>query len=110
MRNQNLFFTYILASKLGGTLYAGVTNDLVRRVNEHREGTASKFTRRYRVHRLVWWEAYEKVEDAIRREKQIKKWKRAWKVQLIEASNPNWVDLYTALSDAGDYWVTRLRG
>ncbi|AXS39475.1 GIY-YIG nuclease family protein [Breoghania sp. L-A4] len=92
------YFTYILASKIGGTLYVGVTNDLIRRVSEHREGTASRFTAKYGVHRLVFFEHHTSVDQAIAREKQIKRWKRAWKIQLIEARNPNWDDLYPALA------------
>ena len=99
MADPKLYFTYILAGKLGGTLYVGVTKDLLRRVTEHRERSASSFTKKYRVHRLVWWEVHENIEQAILREKRIKKWKRAWKVQLIERSNPNWVDLFPAISD-----------
>jgi putative endonuclease len=91
------FFVYILASRLGGTLYIGVTNDLVRRVHEHREKLEPGFTAKHGVSRLVHFESFERIEDAIAREKQLKKWNRAWKVQLIEAQNPNWDDLYPAL-------------
>jgi len=86
--------TYILASKPGGTLYVGVTNDLVRRVYEHRTGAADGFTKNYGVKALVWFEQYDTIEDAIAREKQLKAWRRSWKVALIRERNPNWDDLY----------------
>jgi putative endonuclease len=88
------FWVYILASRLGGTLYIGVTNDLVRRVYEHREGLADGFTKKYTVDRLVHFEQFDDVGNAIRREKRLKKWNRAWKIRLIEEKNPNWIDLY----------------
>jgi len=91
------FYVYFLASKLGGTLYVGVTNDLVRRVYEHKEGSVEGFTKKYGVTRLVFFEAHSDVEAAILREKQIKKWNRAWKVRLIEEKNPNWDDLYNLI-------------
>jgi putative endonuclease len=85
---------YILASRRDGTLYVGVTNDVVRRVWEHRSGAVDGFTRRYNVHRLVYAEFHETMPDAIAREKKIKKWRRTWKVKLIENGNPEWRDLY----------------
>jgi len=85
---------YILCSQRHGTLYIGVTADLVKRVWEHRGGFVGGFTKRYNVHRLVWWETHETMESAISREKALKEWKRAWKIQLIENANPNWRDLY----------------
>jgi len=85
---------YILASKRNGTLYIGVTRDLVRRVWEHRNDVVGGFTRRYRVHRLVWFELHEDMTAAITREKQLKKWKRAWKLRLIEEANREWSDLW----------------
>ena len=85
---------YILASKRNGTLYAGVTRDLVRRVWEHRNDVAGGFTRRYRVHRLVWFELHEDMTAAITRERQLKEWKRAWKLRLIEEANREWRDLW----------------
>jgi putative endonuclease len=94
MSRERKFCVYILASRIGGTLYIGVTNDLVRRVHEHREGTAEGFTKRYDVHRLVHFEQFDDVENAIRREKRLKSWNRAWKIRLIEESNRNWIDLY----------------
>ena len=85
---------YILASKRNGTLYIRVTGDLLRRVWEHRNDVVGGFTRRYRVHRLVWFELHEDMTAAITREKQLKKWKRAWKLRLIEKANPEWKDLW----------------
>ena len=93
MQSQG-YFVYILASGLGGTLYIGVTNDLVRRVYEHKTKAAEGFTEKYGVDRLVYYEAFGDIEIAIAREKRLKKWNRAWKVRLIEETNPNWDDLY----------------
>jgi putative endonuclease len=86
-----------LASKRNGTLYVGVTNDLARRVGEHRNGIASVFTKRYGVKILVWYEVQDDVNRAIAREKQIKGWNRAWKLRLIERHNPQWRDLAESL-------------
>jgi putative endonuclease len=94
MSGPSHFWVYILASRIGGTLYIGVTNDLVRRVYEHREGLAEGFTKKYGVHRLVYFEQFDDVENAIRREKRLKSWNRAWKIRLIEETNPHWIDLY----------------
>lgn len=88
------YWVYILASGVGGTLYVGVTNDLVRRVYEHREGLAVGFTRKYNVKRLVYFEPHESVLAAIQREKNIKHWPREWKIDLIVRDNPAWRDLY----------------
>lgn len=88
------YWVYILASGVGGTLYVGVTNDLVRRVYEHREGLAAGFTLKYAVKRLVYFEAHESILAAIQREKNIKHWSREWKIDLIVRDNPNWRDLY----------------
>jgi putative endonuclease len=85
---------YILASKRNGTLYIGVTSDLVKRIWEHRNNMVPGFTERYGVHHLVWCELHESMESAIQREKRLKEWKRAWKIELIESTNPNWLDLY----------------
>jgi putative endonuclease len=90
---------YILASTIGGTLYIGVTNDLVRRVYEHRTAQVPGFTTRYNVYRLVYFEQFSDIENAIRREKWLKKWNRAWKIRLIEQSNPNWDDLFPAIAN-----------
>jgi putative endonuclease len=98
MARERHFWVYILASKLGGTLYIGVTNDLVRRVYEHKTKAVEGFTRKYGVERLVYFEMFDDIENAIRREKQLKKWNRAWKVRLIEESNPNWDDLYPSIA------------
>jgi putative endonuclease len=92
------YYVYILASTLGGTLYVGVTNDLIRRVYEHRMGLADGFTKKYKVHRLVYFEPYGDIELAIQREKRLKKWNRAWKIQLIEENNPDWVDMYPQIA------------
>ena len=85
---------YILASKRNGTLYIGVTSDLPKRVWEHKNDWVEGFTKRYRVHHLVYYEVHESMESAISREKQIKKWKRIWKLDLIEKQNPDWRDLW----------------
>ena len=84
---------YILANKRNGTLYIGVTSDLVKRIWEHRNIVAEGFTKRYGVHNLVWYELHETMESAIHREKALKAWKRVWKLELIEGSNPGWLDL-----------------
>jgi putative endonuclease len=85
---------YILASGQNGTLYVGVTSDIIRRAWEHRTGQIQGFTKHYGVHRLVFAEFHESMTDAIAREKRMKKWRRAWKLQLIERENPSWRDLY----------------
>ena len=91
------YYVYILASQRNGTLYVGVTNDLLRRVYEHKNGLADGFTKKYDVHFLVHFEATESIEAAIAREKQLKNWKREWKIALIETDNPHWQDLYPGL-------------
>ena len=88
---------YMLASQPNGTLYTGVTNDLVRRVWEHRSDTLDGFTKKYGVHRLVYYELHASMIEAIRREKQIMKWRRAWKIELIEKENPEWRDLWPSI-------------
>ncbi|MFA7262734.1 MAG: GIY-YIG nuclease family protein [Caulobacter sp.] len=88
------FHVYILASKRNGTLYIGSTDDLSRRTWEHREGLRAGFTKKYGVHLLVWHQAFDTREGAFRRERQMKTWNRAWKIELIERSNPGWRDLY----------------
>jgi len=88
----------MLASQRNGTLYVGVTSDLMRRVWEHKGGFVEGFTKRYEVNDLVWYEVHESAEAAILREKQIKKWNRAWKIKLIEDANPYWNDLYAGLT------------
>ncbi len=87
------YYVYMLASKKGGTIYTGMTRDLERRIYEHRDGTGSKFTAKYNVKRLVWFEQHDRAIDAIQREKNIKQYLRRWKVELNEASNPEWHDL-----------------
>jgi putative endonuclease len=87
---------YLMASGRNGTLYIGVTGDLVRRTWQHREHLAQGFTQRYGVHQRVWFELHDAFESAITREKQIKKWRREWKVDLIETNNPYWLDLWLA--------------
>jgi putative endonuclease len=91
-------YVYLLASKKYGTLYLGVTNDLVRRGYEHRTKAVEGFTTRYGVDRLVWLETYDDVVTAIAREKELKKWRRDWKIRLIEEQNPDWVDLYPGIA------------
>jgi len=91
-------YVYILASGLNGTLYIGLTSDLVKRIWQHREGLAEGFTKRYGIKDLVWYEVHSEITEAIRREKQIKKWDRSWKVELIQESNPGWRDLYADIT------------
>ncbi|MDE3178900.1 MAG: GIY-YIG nuclease family protein [Acidobacteriota bacterium] len=91
------YYLYILASKPHGTLYIGMTSNIARRVWEHKEGFVEGFTRKYAIHRLVYCEVFARAQEAIQREKRLKKWNRAWKVQLIEDSNPQWADLYEKL-------------
>jgi putative endonuclease len=105
MRNQSYF--YILASGRNGTLYTGVTADLVRRVWQHRSGDVAGFTRRYGVHRLVHFEVYMDIREAILREKRVKKWRREWKLELIEKGNPSWSDLFTSILCGGDHIADR---
>ena len=88
------YYVYILASKKNGTLYVGVTNALIKRVKQHKDGVADGFTKKYNIHMLVHYESGNDVNAAILREKQLKKWERAWKVRIIEEMNPEWRDLY----------------
>jgi putative endonuclease len=88
------FYAYMLASDRNGTLYVGVTSDLVKRVWQHKEGFVEGFTKEYGVKHLVWYEQHVSAESAIAREKQLKKWNRAWKIELIQKMNPYWNDLY----------------
>jgi putative endonuclease len=88
------FFVYIMASRRNGTLYIGMTDDLPRRIYQHRTGAMPGFTQRYGVKVLVWYEAHSSRESAFLRERQMKKWNRRWKLELIEASNPEWLDLW----------------
>ena len=91
------YYVYILTNKPRGTLYIGMTNNLVRRGYEHRNGLADGFTKKYSLKMLVYFEVFNRVEDAILREKRLKKWNRQWKIDLIEKLNPNWDDLYEKL-------------
>ena len=88
---------YILASKRNGTLYIGVTSNLVKRIWEHKNNMIEGFTKRYTVHRLVWYELHDNMESALIREKRLKNWKRKWKLELIETKNPKWLDLYNMI-------------
>jgi len=88
------FYVYILSSKKNGTLYTGVISNLVKRIYEHKNGLVDGFTKKYNIHLLVWYEVHESAESSITREKQIKKWNRAWKIKLIEKENPFWNGLY----------------
>ena len=91
------FFVYLLASGVRGTLYVGVTSDLIKRIWEHKTKAVPGFTARYNIDQLVWFEAHENAESLTRREKQIKEWKREWTMNLIERDNPHWIDLYPGL-------------
>lgn len=91
------YYVYILASDRYGTIYIGVTSDLVKRIWQHKAGLVSGYTKEYKVKRLVWYEVHEDIKAAITREKQIKKWNRAWKIELIQKHNPLWDDLYEAV-------------
>jgi len=98
MWQERRYWVYILANKIGGTLYVGMTNDLLRRVWEHRTGVGSTFTKEHSISRLIYFEMFDRPEMAYERERNIKRWKRAWKIRLIEESNPDWIDLYPGLS------------
>ena len=91
------YWVYILASRLNGTLYIGITNNLLKRIFQHKQDLIKGFTNKYSVHNLVYYESTEDIISAIQREKQLKKWKRMYKIELIEKSNPNWKDLYSNL-------------
>jgi len=91
------YYVYILASKKNGTLYTGVTDNLIRRVFEHKNNIVKGFTQKYSVHGLVYYEVIDDIKEAINREKNIKAWKRQWKIELIEKNNPEWHDLYEKL-------------
>jgi putative endonuclease len=98
---DHCYFVYMLASKPHGTLYVGVTNDVMRRAHEHKEGLVPGFTKKYGVKSLVWFESYGDIYEAIAQEKRIKRWRRDWKKNLIERDNPHWTDLYLALLNPG---------
>ncbi|WP_245502303.1 GIY-YIG nuclease family protein [Bradyrhizobium betae] len=95
---RRCYYVYILASRIGGTVYVGVTNDLIRRVAEHKLKLIESFTKDYDVVRLVYFEQFDDPENAIKREKRLKKWKRDWKIALIEKDNPDWNDLYPEIA------------
>jgi putative endonuclease len=95
---EKVYYVYILASDRNGTLYVGITSDIAARVWQHRTGAVPGFTSRYGVHRLVHLETFTDVNEAILREKRIKKWRRAWKLELIERDNPQWLDLYDRIN------------
>ncbi|MEO1283189.1 MAG: GIY-YIG nuclease family protein [Pseudomonadota bacterium] len=99
MTDTPTYYVYILASRIGGTLYIGITNDLIRRVFEHKESLSGGFTSKHAVNRLVYYEAFEEIDAAIAREKKLKRWRRGWKIRLIEERNPNWCDLFPTLTD-----------
>ena len=94
---MNQAYVYILSSQKNGTLYIGVTSDLIKRIYQHRNNLSEGFTKKYKVHRLVYFETTPSIYGAIQREKQLKQWRRQWKIELIEKKNPEWVDLYGAL-------------
>ena len=99
---ERVYYVYIMASRYRGTLYTGITSDILRRVAEHKRGQIESFTATYDIKTLVWWEAHECPHQAIRREKRLKRWRRAWKFDLIEKRNPDWQDLTPRLmSDVG---------
>ena len=97
MKEGKKYYVYILASSRNGTLYTGITNDLIRRIQEHKEKVIKGFTEKYNVDKLVFYEVYGEVGMAIYREKCIKKWNREWKLKLIEKNNPDWKDLYSEM-------------
>ncbi len=96
------FYVYIMASKKNGTLYVGVTSDLVKRVYQHKNNLVESFTQKYEVHTLVYYEQHFGAESAIKREKRLKEWQRKWKIVLIEKNNPDWNDLYTEITGSRD--------
>ena len=97
MAKEHRYFVYLMASKRNGTLYAGVTSDLAGRAAQHRDEIIEGFTKKYGVHKLIWFEEFADIHDAILRERRIKKWRRAWKLELIEKMNPRWEDLFARI-------------
>jgi putative endonuclease len=93
------FYVYILCNKRNGTLYTGITSNLVKRIYEHKNNLIEGFSQKYNIHSLVWYELHDTAETAITREKQIKTWKRQWKMRLIEKNNPEWNDLYDTICE-----------
>jgi putative endonuclease len=102
MHEQKEPAVYILASRRNGTLYTGVTSDFVGRISEHKQDLIAGFTKRYGVHMLVYIEFHDTMDEAIAREKRLKRWRRSWKIALIEAENPQWIDLYWEKSGLSD--------
>ncbi|MBL4871145.1 MAG: GIY-YIG nuclease family protein [Robiginitomaculum sp.] len=102
-----MFFVYILASKRNGTLYVGHTDELGERILQHKQKAYAGFSSKYDCNKLVWFETHETRESAFQRERQLKKWNRAWKIRRIEADNPNWMDLYDRLTEYGVYHSDR---
>jgi len=98
VNKEHRYFVYILASERNGTLYVGVTGNLPKRMGEHRDTLIAGFTQKYGVHMLVWFEEFSDIHEAILREKRIKKWRRAWKLELIEKTNPDWSDLFDKIA------------
>ena len=101
------YYVYILCSRRNGTLYTGVTSDIIKRIYEHKNNIVEGFTKRHGVHSLVWYEIHHMPESAIQREKQIKKWERRWKLRLIEEKNPEWMDLYNDLLENSGFPPSR---
>ena len=97
MRREQQYYVYILASKRNGTLYIGISSNLKDRIYKHKQGIYDRFTKKYKVNKLVYYEVYTDVRDSIAREKQLQNWKREWKIQLIEKDNPAWRDLFDDL-------------
>ena len=95
--NTNYYYVYILANRRNGTLYIGVTSDLKKRIYEHKNDLVEGFTKKYKIHNLIYYEQTTDIKSAIQREKQLKKWNRKWKLELINNSNPEWSDLYDGL-------------
>ena len=94
MKTEKIYYVYITASKRNGTLYVGVTSNFKKRIYEHKESMVDGFTKKYNVNKLVYFEMTNEVDSTIQREKQMKRWKREWKIKLIEKENPCWIDLY----------------
>ena len=103
MNSSDQYFVYMLASRKNSTLYIGVTNNLLNRVHQHKTNLVEGFTEKYGVHRLVYFEQYGDIRDAINREKRMKRWKRQWKINLIEKDNPEWKDLFDELTASCPY-------
>jgi putative endonuclease len=102
-RRGGIIAVYIMANRRHGVLYIGVTGDLARRAQQHRDGEIPGFTKRYGCKRIVWWEQFRSMTDAIQREKSLKRWPRDWKTNLIERFNPDWTDLYGGWTEPGDH-------